>query len=77
MARCESCGMLMLKPSQHGGGKPFNRYCINCTDDEGNLRPREEVREGWIQFSMKSEGLVREHAEKLVDEQMANMPAWK
>ena len=69
--------MLMLKPSHHGGGKPFNRYCINCTDDQGNLKSRDDVRRGWIEFTITSKGIPQEEAEKIVDEQMAQMPAWK
>ena len=77
MEFCESCGMPMRKPSDHGGGKPFNSYCRNCTDEDGNLKSKEEIIRGWVRFSMESEGLPREEAEIRVEEQMSKMPAWK
>ena len=74
---CESCGMPMSKLEDHGGGKENNKYCRYCTDAEGNLKSREEVREGMIQLHIKSFGKTREEAEKEVDEHMKQMPAWK
>jgi hypothetical protein len=64
--RCESCGM----PIKEG------KYCQYCAPD-GVLKSKEEVREGWVSFTVKSEGILREEAEKKVDEAMAKMPAWK
>lgn len=74
---CESCGMPMTKPEEYGGGREDNKYCVYCTDDEGNLKSREDVREGMVQFFMKSTGKSKEEAEKEVDERMKQMPAWK
>ena len=74
---CESCGMPMKDLSQHGGGEINNPYCIYCADESGNLKPREQVREGMIGFFMKSENKSREEAERFVDEHMSKMPAWK
>ncbi len=74
---CESCGMPMKTAEEHGGGDINNLYCRYCTDAEGKLKSREEVREGMIQFYVKSQGKPREEAEKFVDEQMRKMPAWK
>ncbi len=74
---CESCDMPMEKPEDHGGEKEDNPYCRHCTDENGNLKSREEIREGWIQFHMKSTGKSREETEKEIDEQMKKMPAWK
>jgi len=67
----------MEKPEDHGGGRPSNKYCKYCTDENGMLKSREEVREGWVQFAINAEALSREEAEKKVDEEMAQMPAWK
>jgi len=77
MKKCESCGMEMEAKEDFGGGKEDNKYCVYCTDKEGNLKSREEVREGMINFYMKSKGMEREAAEKFVDEYMKTMPAWK
>lgn len=74
---CQSCGMPMAMDSDHGGGRPDNVYCQHCTDPGGNLKSRNEVREGMIAFYMQSMGKSREEAEKEVDTHMAQMPAWQ
>ena len=73
---CESCGMPMQRPEDHGAGDATNKYCRYCAPD-GRLKSREDVREGWINAVMKMENLLREEAEKKVDEAMPKMPAWK
>ena len=57
----------------HGGQIPENKYCKFCTDAAGNLKSREEVRQGMINL-MNSKG--EPDAERLVDEYMKKMPAW-
>ena len=75
--KCESCGMPMVHDEVRGGGKKDNRYCVHCTDEEGNLKDREEVREGMVRFYMKSMAKPRAEAERFVDEHMSKMPAWQ
>ena len=70
---CESCGLPMENPEDHGGQIPGNRYCKFCTDAEGNLKSRDQVRNGMINL-MKSKG--EKDAERLVDQYMQKMPAW-
>lgn len=70
---CESCGLPMDHPEDYGGQIPGNKYCKYCTDSEGKLKTREEVRNGMINL-MKSKG--EKDAEKLVDKYMKKMPAW-
>lgn len=75
---CQSCGMPMAADADHGGGKADNPYCKYCTDPAGNLKSKEEVREGMINFQMQqSPGKTREEIEKEVDAHMAQMPAWQ
>jgi hypothetical protein len=69
--------MPMDKPQDHGGGRPNNPYCIYCTRADGNLKPRNVVREKMIHLYMSSEGASRQEAEQHVDEKMSKMPAWK
>ena len=73
---CESCGFPMERPQDYGGGDIQNRYCKNCAPD-GELMSRELIREGWINYAIKTENISREEAEKRVDEEMAKMPAWR
>lgn len=74
---CQSCGMPMDKPEDHGGGDVNNPFCKYCTDEQGNLMPREQVRAKMIQFYIEKQGKPQEEAEKLTDQLMGTMPAWK
>jgi hypothetical protein len=69
--------MPMHQPSQHGNADPGNPYCIYCTDLAGNLKPRSEIREGMIQYTMKLEDWQRDKAETAVDRNMSRLPAWQ
>ena len=64
--KCESCGM----PTE-------GQYCEYCTDENGNLKPREVVRESMIVLAMQTQDISREEAEKYVDDYMLSMPAWQ
>ncbi|MBN1696470.1 MAG: hypothetical protein JW881_03045 [Spirochaetales bacterium] len=71
---CLSCGMLL-----EGNANPKAKeiYCTYCSDKEGNLLPREQVRQGIA-------GWLREWAPekknvdflKRADHYMNSMPAW-
>ncbi|MDP3888891.1 MAG: zinc ribbon domain-containing protein [bacterium] len=73
---CQSCGMSMNLDSEHGGNRADNVNCQHCTDDMGNLKSREEVKEGMIAFYMQTLGKTREEAQIAVDAHMTQMPAW-
>jgi hypothetical protein len=77
MGQCQSCGMPMEAPEDHGAGDINNPYCKYCTDEQGNLLPRETVKENIINFHIKTSGKTREEAEIETDNLMAGMPAWK
>jgi hypothetical protein len=74
---CESCGMSIPEAKDHGGGDMSNPYCLYCTDETGKLKSRAEIREGMINLYMTRMGKPKEEAEKFVDEQMKELPAWK
>jgi thioredoxin-related protein len=67
----------MTKAEEFGGGKLGNKTCVYCSDSEGNLKPRNEVREGMVNFWMQRENIDRSTAEKKTDEYMSIQPAWK
>jgi hypothetical protein len=69
--------MGMEKPEDYGGHRVGNKYCVYCSDATGHLKPKNEVREGMIQFWMQREKIDRATAEKHTDEYMRSMPAWK
>ncbi len=74
---CESCGMPMKKIEEFGGKKPDNRYCVYCTDEQGNLKPFDEKVKDMTGFIMRTHGLDFEHSQNLARENMKKMPAWK
>ncbi|MFX1416505.1 MAG: zinc ribbon domain-containing protein [Promethearchaeota archaeon] len=75
--KCESCGMTMTKAEEFGGHDPNNKHCVYCSDADGNLKPRNEVREGMIQFWMARENIDRKTAEEKTDSYMSSQPAWR
>ena len=63
--------------SDFGGMNRENRYCKQCTYDNGQLKPRHEIREKMVLFYMKAKRMERANAEAFVDEIMAGKQAWK
>ncbi|HLV09050.1 MAG TPA: zinc ribbon domain-containing protein [Halanaerobiales bacterium] len=70
---CLSCGM----PIQGGAADTSGKYCQYCTDDNGNLKLREEVKAGitqWLQ-SITPEDTNADY-EKRAEYYLKSMPAW-
>ena len=74
---CQSCGMPLDKPEDHGGGDVNNPFCKYCTDERGKLLPKDQVRAKMVQFYIEKQKKTQEEAEKLTDQLMEAMPAWK
>lgn len=74
---CESCGMPMRSAQDFGGGRLDNKYCVHCTDADGNLKTYEEALTGMTAFARQMMGVSEEEAQKFAKEGMAKMPAWK
>ncbi|HED66538.1 MAG TPA: hypothetical protein ENJ09_13410 [Planctomycetes bacterium] len=71
MESCQSCGMPLTD------AEPGQMYCDYCTDEEGKLRPFEQVFEGTVTgFFMGMQKMDRESAEKAATEHLSKMPAW-
>jgi len=71
MENCGSCGMPLVD------AEPGQTYCDYCTDDEGKLKPYEEVLEGTIQgYFMGMQKMERAEAEVAAKDHLAQMPAW-
>jgi hypothetical protein len=73
---CMSCGMLMAKPEDFGGGNPQDLYCVHCLKPDDSLKTYEQVLEGMVKFMMVSQKLDRKAAESAAEVHMAAMPAW-
>lgn len=70
---CESCGMQINEKENIEA----NKYCIHCTDDSGNLKSYDEVKEGMTQLAIKLLGVSPKKAKEVVERNMHNLPAWK
>ncbi len=71
---CYSCSVPLGMPGFKG---PAENYCIHCTDNEGNLKPKDEVKigvAGWL-TSWQPE-LSQEKAIVRAENFMKAMPAW-
>jgi len=71
MIQCQSCGMPLADAA------PGRMYCGYCTDEQGRLRPYEQVFEGTVSgYFMGMQKMSRPDAEKAAREHLAKMPAW-
>ena len=73
---CMSCGMIMTKPEDFGGGNMANIYCVHCSKPNGSLKSYEEVFEGMVNFMVTSQRMDKKTAESVAKEHMLKMPAW-
>ncbi|MBN1781070.1 hypothetical protein JW948_08110 [bacterium] len=67
---CQSCGMPL-------NAETTGSYCHYCTDDQGQLKPREAVAEGiaaWLEMFTPDDGNV--NFKKRAESYLAAMPAW-
>ena len=75
--KCKSCGVPMRDESEHGAGNMNNPYCVHCADANGNLKSREEIKAGMVEFIMRSQNKPRDEAEREADRIMSQQPAWQ
>jgi hypothetical protein len=71
---CFSCGSpLWMEPFQG----PADDYCKYCTDENGNLKSREEILQGCANWLKSwSPGLDDETAIERAEHYMQSMPEW-
>jgi hypothetical protein len=70
---CLSCGMPLNTPDAKGLSE---QYCKHCTDEEGNVRTREEIKQGMAHWIAQWQKVDHETAEKRAEHYMKAMPAW-
>ena len=71
---CYSCGAPLSMPQFQG---PADNYCVHCTDESGNLKSWEEMKQGtaaW--FKTWQPDLDDENALKRAESYLKAMPAW-
>jgi hypothetical protein len=71
---CYSCAVPLDNPDFKG---PADNYCKYCTDQNGKLKPKEEIKKGIAQwFSSWQPNLNEQTALKRAEDYMKSMPAW-
>ena len=71
---CFSCGAPLANPDFQG---PAEDYCKHCTDENGKLKSKEEIKMGMAQwFKMWQPNLNDEKAMVRAVHYMKAMPAW-
>lgn len=67
----------MRRAKDFGGSNKENPYCRFCTNESGDLKSYEKVKEGLTQYIIQIQGIEKDQAEKKAIEGLASMPAWK
>ena len=71
---CYSCAVPLDLPDFKG---PAENYCKYCTDENGNLKPKEEIKKGIAQWFLGWQpNLNEEKANERAENYMKSMPAW-
>lgn len=75
MKFCQSCGVILDGAIAKEGPKPG--HCTWCVDDQGNLKPKEEVKAGvaeWLKSFSPKDG--NPDFMKRAENYLNAMPAW-
>lgn len=71
---CHSCAAPLNMPDFKGKS---DIYCKYCSDEEGNLKSREEAKKGIAGWFMSWQpNLTPETADKRAEHYLGSMPAW-
>ena len=74
LEHCHSCAAPLANPNFVG---PTAHYCKYCIDDNGDVKPRDEVRAGVRQWMMNAWDLADDDAlTRRADTYMNAMPHW-
>lgn len=68
--------MPLIDPSDCPNGDLLSPSCIHCTDENGHIKPCEEIFEWGVQFFMQATGLSRDTAVRIVRKNMRELPYW-
>ncbi len=69
--------MPMGNPEDFGGRNIANKYCLHCTDRDGNLKSYTEVVESMAAFFSKINRASIDIAKKRAMGHMSGFPAWR
>ncbi len=70
---CRSCAMPIDMPNLEGMAEA---YCEHCTNEEGELKSREEIKQGIAHWIMGWQHVDMDTAMERAEHYMKAMPAW-
>ncbi|KPA09498.1 Zn-finger protein [Candidatus Magnetomorum sp. HK-1] len=71
---CHSCGIPINMPEFQG---PSKNYCKHCTDKDGIIKPKEEIKKGIAVWLKSWQGdLSEKDSLNRAEHYMLAMPAW-
>lgn len=70
---CHSCGIPLSVPDARGAS---DKYCVYCTDSEGNLKSWDDAVSGLAQHLDSWQKVGNEEARKRAIRYLTSMPAW-
>lgn len=74
---CYSCGMPLEKPADHALGDIKQTFCAYCTDEQGNLKPYEDILKNTADFLVHSQGIDQSAALKMANDILTKQPEWQ
>ncbi len=73
---CISCGMPMRSEKDFALGDVDKSHCVYCTEEDGSIKSRDAVLEGWATYLVNEKGLSQEDATDLVSHMLDKMSEW-
>lgn len=77
MKTCIACGMPMRVASDFAGEDTSKDYCVYCARPDGSMQSFEERKTSMINFIIKTQGFDEKAANKITENNMKKLPAWK
>jgi hypothetical protein len=69
--------MPLEKPADHALGDINQTFCAYCTDEQGNLKPYEDILKNMANFLVNSQGIDQSAALTMAKNVLSNQPEWK
>lgn len=77
MKICIACGMPMENTSDFASNDSGKDYCAHCAHPNGEMQSFEEKKVSLTKFIIRTQGFDENVAEKMAENIMRKLPAWK
>ena len=77
MKICIACGMPMENITDFAANDQRKDYCVHCSRPDGDMQSFEEKKENLTKFIVRVQGFEESAAEKIAEDMMRKLPAWK